>query len=247
MPWYEEWFDRDEYDLVYENRDEQEAERLMDLLERVARPAPGTAVLDVGCGRGRHARSLARRGFRVTGVDLSERALEKARERAAEEGFDICFRQGDMREPVCSECFDGVVNLFTAFGYFEEEDDHLRAIRAMAKALRPGGWFLQDFLNAAYVADTLIPEDTRRVGEMVFKQRRWIEDGRINKEITIHYCGTTTAHTFRESVRLFTLADFVRLYAAAGLDLVETFGDYTGAPHTPQAPRLILLARKRSR
>lgn len=245
MPWYEEWFNRDEYDLVYQNRDEEEAEALIDLVERVARPAPGDALLDVGCGRGRHALSLARRGYRVTGVDLSERALEKARRHAARKGLYIRFIQGDMRDAVCTACFDGVVNLFTAFGYFDDEADHLRAVRAMADALKPGGWFFQDFLNAEHVAATLIPEDTRRAGPLTFRQRRWIEDGRINKEITLRRDGTAPTHTFRESVRLLTLDDFRRLYDAAGLDLVDTFGDYAGGPFTPSSPRLILFSRKR--
>ena len=245
MPWYEEWFDRDEYELVYSTRDEREAEPIIDLLERVAAPPLHATILDVGCGRGRHARSLARRGYQVTGVDLSERALEKARQLTALEDLQVHFQQGDMREPVCQACFDGVVNLFTAFGYFEDEADHGRAIDAMATALRPGGWFLQDFLNASFVADTLIPEDTRREGDLELTQRRWLSNGRINKEITIHRCGTTNTHTFHESVRLFTLPDLQALYTGAGLDLVHTFGDYEGNAHTPSSPRLILFARKR--
>lgn len=240
--WYEEWFDRDEYELVYQERDEAEAEQLVDLLERVVAPRPADAILDVGCGRGRHARSLARRGYRVTGVDLSARAVCRARQRAAEAGLPLLFRRGDMREPLCNACFDGVVNLFTAFGYFEAEADHLRAVQAMAAALRPGGWLFQDFLNAPYVLDTLVPEDARRQPGLEIRQRRWVEDGRINKEITIHRDGD--AQTFLESVRLLGLDDFARLYAAAGLHLRATYGDYDGGPYAAEAPRLLLYARK---
>ena len=244
MSWYKEWFDRDEYELVYHRRDDTEAEKVIDLIERVAQPAPGATILDVGCGRGRHARSLARRGYRVTGIDLSERALERARRRAAEEGVTVTFRRGDMREPVCEACFDGVVNLFTAFGYFEDDAEHLRTIRAMTTALKPGGWLFQDFLNAPFVARTLIPEDTRVEDGIRIRQRRVIEDGRINKRIELHKNGKTL--TFCESVRLLTLDDFRRFYDAAGLELMDTFGDYDGRPHTDASPRLILFARKRS-
>ncbi|GIV58208.1 MAG: methyltransferase [Rhodothermaceae bacterium] len=244
MSWYKEWFDRDEYELVYQQRDEEEAEQVVDLLERVARPAPGARILDVGCGRGRHARSLARRGYRVTGIDLSERALARARELAAEEGLAITFLRGDMRDPVCEGCFDGVVNLFTAFGYFDDDADHLRTLRAMATDLRPGGWLVQDFLNAPYVQRHLVPEDVRREDDLLIRQRRWIEDGRINKQIEIRRDGRT--FTFCESVRLLTLDDFRRFYAAAGLDLHATFGDYDGSSYHEDAPRLILYARKRS-
>jgi len=242
MPWYEKWFDRDEYELVYHNRDAGEAEEVIDLLEWVVAPPPGTAILDVGCGRGRHSITLARRGYRVSGVDLSERALGTARKRATRDGLDIAFLQGDMREPVCHACFDGLINLFTAFGYFEDEDDHLKALQAMAAALKPGGWLFQDFLNAPYVHRTLIPEDRRTEKNVEIIQRRWIEEGRINKEILFRRNGNT--HRFCESVRLFTLEDFEGLYAAAGLTIEQTFGSYDGLPSSPEAPRLILLARK---
>ncbi|GIV59249.1 class I SAM-dependent methyltransferase [Rhodocaloribacter litoris] len=244
MSWYREWFDRDEYELVYRQRDDREAERVVDLIERIVRPTPGAAILDVGCGRGRHARSLARRGYRVTGIDLSERALEQARRRAAEEGLPVTFERGDMRLPACDRCFDGVVNLFTAFGYFDDDADHARALGAMATALRPGGWLVQDFLNASFVRRHLIPEDVRHENGLLIRQRRWIDDGRINKQIELHQNGCTL--TFCESVRLLTLDDFRRLYDEAGLDLLDTFGDYDGSPHHEDAPRLILYARKRS-
>jgi len=245
MPWYKEWFDRDEYELVYQNRDEEEAEDLIALILRTVQPGPGTTILDVGCGRGRHAISLARHGYHVTGIDLSPRAIEKARQAAESEGLDITFRRGDMREPAGNASFDGVVNLFTAFGYFDDEADHLRAMRAMTTALKPGGWFVQDFLNASYVTGTLVAEDVRTEGELTVVQRRWISEGRINKKIIIHRCGTRTSHTFHESVRLLTLEDLEALFCEADLDLCETFGDYNGAPHTSDSPRLILYARKR--
>lgn len=243
MAWYEDWFDRDEYEMVYQQRDVAEAERAIDLLVRTARPAPGAAILDMGCGRGRHARSLARRGYRVTGVDLSPRALDQARRRAVEEGLDITFQQGDMRTPVCDACFDGVASLFTAFGYFDDEGDHLRTVEAYAHNLRAGGWLFQDFLNAPYVESTLVPETHSEVGGVAITQRRWIEGGRINKTITLRRNGDE--HHFQESVRLLTLDDLRALYDAASLDLQHTFGDYHGAPYGPDTPRLILYATRR--
>ncbi len=240
MPWYEQWFDHDEYEQVYPHRDLAEAERCVDLIERTVHPTEGAEILDVGCGRGRHARVLARRGYRVTGIDLSARAVDTARRRAVEEGLEITFTQQDMRVTRCRACFDGVVNLFSSFGYFEEEKDHERALRAMAEALRPNGWLVQDFMNAPHVRKTLVPEDTRTEDGLAIRQRRRITGGRIEKEIALRRNGHEK--TFRESVRLLTLADFRRLYAAAGLELKDTFGHYDGRPHTDDSPRLILYA-----
>lgn len=198
MAWYQEWFDRDEYELVYQHRDEREAEQVVDLIERLVRPAPGSEILDVGCGRGRHARVLARRGYRVTGIDVAERALQIARERAEAEGLHhVRFLRHDMREPLCRECFDGVVNLFTAFGFFEDDADHLRALQAMATALRPGGWLVQDFLNADYVQRHLVPCDRFQLDGVEVVQERWIENGRVNKRIRLRRNGAEQVSTNR--------------------------------------------------
>jgi SAM-dependent methyltransferase len=244
MSWYEEWFWSDAYTQVYDHRDEEEAERLVDLIEREIDPSPQAHILDIGCGRGRHARVLARRGHCVTGIDLSEEAIGEARAEAAAEGLDATtsFQVGDMREPVCEGCADGVVNLFTSFGYFEEDAENQRALAAMATALRPGGWFLQDFLNAPLVVDSLGASDRVTEEGRTIHQHRWIEDDRVNKEITIEHDEGTD--TFQESVRLYTLDDLKEMYAAVGLTLVELFGDYDGADYTSESPRLLLHARK---
>lgn len=243
MAWYQEWFDRDEYELVYHRRDEREAEQVVDLIERLVRPAPDSEILDVGCGRGRHARVLARRGYRVTGIDVAERALQIARKRTEAEGLhNLLFLQHDMREPLCRTCFDGVVNLFTAFGFFEDDADHLRALQAMATALRPGGWLVQDFLNAEYVQRHLVPCDRFQLDGIEVVQERWIENGRVNKRIRLRRNGIE--QVFYESVRLLRLSDFQKLYRAAGLNLQAVLGDYAGRPFTSESPRLILYARK---
>lgn len=247
MAWYEDWFDRAEYELVYQRRDEHEAERVADLIEQVAAPAPEAKILDVGCGRGRHARALTRRGYRVTGLDLSEQAIRTARRRAAQEDLPIDFRQQDMRDPMGEEIFDGAVNLFSSFGYFEHDAEHQQVITRVAEALRPGGFFLQDFMNAPAVRDALVPESTRTERGLQIEEHRWIENDRIEKEITLHHGGdgaSDSPSTFRESVRLLRLEDFRRFYQHAGLRLVDTFGDYDGAPHDETSPRLIMLARK---
>jgi SAM-dependent methyltransferase len=247
MPWYEDWFDSAAYELVYEERDEEEAEKLADLVERAARPRPGAAILDVGTGRGRHARVLARRGYRVTGLDLSAHAVAVARARVAAEGLPperVAFIQGDMRALTFHEDFDGVVNLFTSFGYFEDDADHARAVHAMAGALRPGGWLVQDFLNAPYVRAHLVPEDEKAVEGVRVRQERWIEGDYVHKRIMLTPAHGGPPQVYTEHVHLLTLDDFAQMYADAGLRLAATFGDYDGGPCTPASPRLLLHAEK---
>jgi SAM-dependent methyltransferase len=255
MPWYADWFDRPEYERVYQQRDTEEAERAANLIERFAEPAPSARLLDVGCGRGRHARAFARRGYRVTGIDLSEKAIQAARRRADEEDLAIDFRRQDMREPMGTGAFDGAVNLFSSFGYFDHDEEHQQVIQHVAEALRPssgpGGFFVQDFMNADQVRASLVPESTRTEDGLQIDERRWIEDGRINKEITLRPGGdgarSEAPSTFRESVRLLELDDFRRFYERAGLRLESTFGDYDGTPYGEHSPRLIMVSRKSGR
>ena len=243
-PWYATWFDQDVYDVVYARHDGQEARGLVALICRTLALPPGAPVVDVACGRGRHAVELARQGFRVTGTDLSGRALAIARQRAREAGVDVDFRQADMRVPVCTACADAVVNLFTAFGYFEDEADDRRALAAMAQAVRAGGWLVQDFLNAPAVAAGLVPHSTRHEAGLTIEETRWIEGGRVNKRITLHAEGEAP-HAFDESVRLYTRADLEALHARCGLEVQHVFGDYDGAPHTGASPRVVLFSRKK--
>lgn len=242
MAWYEQWFSRDEYEIVYSNRNDAEAIELVDLIERTVIPAQGCSLLDVGCGRGRHAIEFARRGYRVTGLDLSERSLEVARELAEEEHLQIDFIAGDMRDPVGDNEYDGVLNLFTAFGYFEKWADHQRAVDAMAKAVKPGGFVVQDFLNPTAVENNLVPSDTRTVGDVSIDQRRWIEEGRILKEII--FSKEEESHTFYESVALLSRSEFETMYSDAGLVLDSIAGDYSGSAHEPDSPRMILFSHK---
>ncbi len=240
--WTPQWFGHKAYEWVYRHRDEREASRLADLIEQVARPEPGSHLLDVACGRGRHARVFARRGYRVTGVDINPDVLEEARRRSQREGLSITFLQADMRKLPFDATFDGVLNLFTSFGYFDTDEEHLQAIQSMSRALKPGGWLVQDFLNAPYVRRNLVPRDERTYGNVHILQERYISGIFLFKRITLQQEGKT--YTFVERVRLLERKDFEAMYKQAGLVLQSCLGDYEGTPWSPDIPRLILYARR---
>ncbi len=241
--WTPQWFGHPAYEVVYRQRNEQEASLLADLIEHTVQPEPGSRILDVACGRGRHARVFARRGYRVTGVDINPDVLEEARRRTLREGLSVTYLQADMRNlPFASE-FDGVINLFTSFGYFDTDEEHVRALTSMCRALKPGGWLVQDFLNASYVRHHLVPHDERCYNGLHIVQERYIDEaGFLFKRITLRE--KTRVETFVERVRLFELEDFKAMYRQAGLNLQACFGDYQGAPYRPDSPRLILYARR---
>lgn len=241
-PWYAQWFDRSEYETVYAARNDSDAERMIHRIVDSTSLVPGATVLDVACGRGRHARAFARMGYRVTGIDLSPRAIETARRMAVQEDLDIDFEEGDMRVAPCRGCFDLVVNLFTSFGYFERDEDHQKSIDAMARSMKSDAWLVQDFMNVDRVVADLVPIDERREGALRVVQRRWVEGPRLVKEITLRQAASPD-QVFTESVRLLRLKDFETMYRVAGLRLDRVFGDVDGTDFTPDSPRMIMIAR----
>ena len=121
-------------------------------LVRLLRLPAGAKILDVPCGYGRHSIELARRGFRVTGIDISAALLAQARRAAADLGVEVEFRRRDMRRLAYRGRFDAVLNLFTSFGYFGDAGD-LEILRRFRRALRParagepGGWLVLHLIN----------------------------------------------------------------------------------------------------
>lgn len=238
--WYEAWFDSPYYSILYRHRDEEEARRFIDRLLVWLHPAPGARVLDLACGKGRFAVYLAKKGFQVTGLDLSARSIGEAR---LQEGPNLAFYQHDMRLPFRVNYYDYLFSFFTSFGYFPSEKDDLRTLKSVRSGLRKGGVFVLDYFNSAYVESFLLGEETREIDGITFHLHKRIEGNRVKKRIWFEDAGRK--FEYEESVRLFTLEDFERLFRLAGLQLSDTFGDYRLQPFDPvESPRLILIGRK---
>jgi SAM-dependent methyltransferase len=236
--WFEHWFG-EEYLELYPHRDDEEAERVAALLESRGVVRRGDRVVDLACGAGRHAVALSRIGARVVGLDLSLPLLRAGQRRWQ----DARLVRADIRVlPLRTGGADAVVNLFTSFGYFEQDAEHERVIVDVARVLRTGGRFALDFLNAQQVRATLVPRDERPVnGRSVIQERRLEKDGRYVIK-TIHLAGE--GRSFMERVRLYERADFERMFDAAGLAIDAVLGDYDGSPFAARSPRLLMLARK---
>jgi SAM-dependent methyltransferase len=240
--WFAAWFDSEHYHKLYAHRSDAEAARFIDaLVERQILNA-GAAVLDLGCGAGRHARYLASRGFDVTELDLSEESLRHAR---AGESATLRFVRQDMRMPFGERRFDHVVNLFTSFGYFEDEADNLTVVQNIVDSLRPGGSVVVDYLNVRAAERHLTPaEETARDG-VTYRISRWADWRHLFKRIVIRD-GHATPVAFVERVAKLGLEDFRFMFALCGLAVEQIYGDYALAPFDPEtSPRLILVGRKR--
>lgn len=237
--WYKEWFNTSYYHKLYQHRDENEARQFIDNITAKLKPADHWHFLDLACGRGRHAVYLHEKGYAVTGIDLSPRNIEFAKQFEEE---NLRFETADMRHPFGEEKYHCILNLFTSFGYFDSLDDSQRACLQIKKALKPGATLVMDFMNVQKVILGLVEQEVREVEGITFRIERSVRDGKVVKTIRFEDRGEDFA--FEEKVQLLELADFKRLFGQAGLELVELYGDYElNAFDKKHSERLILIAR----
>ncbi len=241
--WYASWFDSPYYPLLYRHRDEAEAANFIAALCQYLQPEPGSTALDLACGRGRHALVMARQGLRVTGLDLSESSIREAQSLAeAHPALSLGFARHDMREIYETGAFDLVFNLFTSFGYFEDNNDDLRVLQAIWAALKPGGRFVFDFLHAPYVQETFVPNEDKELEGVHFAISRHITESWIVKQIMVN----DGAHHYRffEQVRHYQPEDLMALLKQAGFEIQRQFGNYQLEPHAQESPRCIFICQK---
>lgn len=244
MDWFEEWFDSPLYEKLYADRDEKEAQQLIEFLEQTLLLEEYHAILDLGCGRGRHSHDLAQRGYEVTGIDLSPAAIETAREKAEQLGLDnVSFKVRDMREPLAQK-FDAIVNLFTTFGYFKTDDENASVLDSVVQMLKKEGLFVLDYLNAGKVKKTYVPEEEGEFHGLRYQIKRYIKNDAIHKDIVFAGEGLSKPRTYWERVKLYDLDWFKKEMAKLNLEIIGVKGDYQGSDFDPEeSPRLLIISK----
>jgi SAM-dependent methyltransferase len=244
--WYREFFD-DLYLRVYQPLEAPEqVRREVDFIVKALDLPAGAKILDLCCGQGRHSLELARRGFQVVGVDLSEALLYAARKRAESEGLDATFLQRDMREIDFNDEFDAVINMFTSFGYLESEVEDEKVLVKVAQALKSGGKFLLDILNRDRIVRNFQEHGWRAADEgwLVLEERTFDHlSGRIE---TRWVCVARDGVRYERlsSIRLYTASELRMMLEQAGLKVTGLFGNYDGSPYSWDSQRLIVVASK---
>jgi 2-polyprenyl-3-methyl-5-hydroxy-6-metoxy-1,4-benzoquinol methylase len=122
-----------------------------DFIEKEISHDKTTGILDIGCGTGRHAIELARRGYRITGIDLSESQLARAREKALQQNMEIDFQKQDARNlPFSNEFNLAIMICEGAFPLMETDEMNFRILQSAAKSLKPGGKLIFTTLNGLF-------------------------------------------------------------------------------------------------
>ena len=246
MEWWQSFFDETTGQIMFDEEAWQRAEQSCDALVSLLGLQPGAKILDLACGPGRFAIPLAQRGFRVVGLDICDVYLEQARVKAQEQGLQIEFIHGDMRSIPFEREFDAVINLFTSFGYFEREEDHLQVLKEVHKSLKPGGRFLLELQNRDWLIKHLQARDwVERPGFLVLNEHKFnFARNRIESRWIVLKGAERKEYTL--SLRVFTLAELLELFAQAGLKVLGYYGGLRGEPWSVEANRLALLAERAS-
>ena len=241
--WYKDWFNTDEYLLVYKHRDRSEAEILKNLVLKNVEREKVKLVLDMACGSGRHAISFAQAGFDVTAIDLSENLLNVAKSNAEKEKVNVDFILSDIRKFNPEKKFDLVLNLFTSLGYFEKDEENGEVIQKAFELMNSGGWFVLDYFNKNYILNNLIPITVENIAGKRITQTREIKNNRVEKNIIIRN-GEKESH-YQESVRLYSKEEVIKILERTGFEILKIFGDFDGSKFDANnSPRLIVFSKK---
>ena len=238
MEWFEDWFNSKYYHILYQKRDEREAENFIQNLSQFFKKED--KIIDIACGAGRHTIFLSELGYHTTGIDLSEESIKFAKEKSKGK---IPFEVWDMRKCYKKQEFDVALNLFTSFGYFNNKEDDFSAIKSMSENLKNDGILIIDFLNSKKVISNLIKTEIKEINGVQFNISRKVEDGFIIKNIEVIH--DEEKMSFQEKVKSLTKYDFSELLTFAGLQIIDTFGNYRLDVFNHQtSDRLIIRAKK---
>ena len=238
--WYQSWFNSPYYHILYSQHNDSEAEFFIDNLCSKLHSNAIASILDIACGRGRHSIYLNKKGFDVTGIDLSHANIEFAK---TYENEKLHFYEHDMRHLLYINYFNLALNLFTSFGYFESEKDHINALVSFRKSLKPNGLLVLDYFNSTRILSDLTDRETKTIDGIDFHITKRVENSKIIK--TIDFEDKGRAYHYTEEVVAFSCADFERLFKLSGFEIINTFGDYALNEYNEcTSNRLIFICRK---
>jgi len=243
--WWEDYFDQTFVSLYRDFLTPQRTAREIQGLREMVPLPPGGEVLDLACGWGRHSVELARAGFRVTGLDLSETLLARARKRAAAAGIGVDFVRGDMREVPWKERFDAVISLYSSLGYFLSDDEDLRVLRGARDALRGDGVFVLETMHRDHIVGDYATRDWWETddGTTVWVEREFDAVDGVSREWTRWSRGKERGEKYHE-LRVRTATGWDRLLRQAGLVPVDWYGDWELAPFIHTSEDLIVVCRR---
>ena len=218
--WFASWFDTSYYHILYKHRDDSEAQEFIRNIVSFLNIKKEDKLLDLACGKGRHSIFLNQLGYNVIGADLSKNSINIAKEFENER---LHFVEHDMRNSFKTK-FDVILNLFTSFGFFEDDNEDIKVLQNIKNGLNKNGIAIIDFMNAKKVIKQLVPEEIQQIDGITFNIKRYLKNGFIIKEINFNADGEH--HTFFEKVKCLDLTKINLYLDSVGFKIKHTFGNY---------------------
>ncbi len=238
--WFSEWFNTKYYHILYQNRDDNEAQLFIHNLFKFLDLKKESCILDAACGSGRHSVMVNHLGFKVHGMDLSPESINTAKTNESE---TLSFSVADLRKFKQPMSYDVILNLFTSFGYFDSKSDNLQVLSNFKESLRPNGTLVLDFMNAYKVKQNLVHKESKTLNQIDFNITRKVENNIIIKQIQFKD-HEGLERNYQERVSGFEKEDFQRLFQEVGFEICHIFGDYfLNEFDRIESPRLILVAK----
>jgi len=250
MEWWRELFNS-HWANIYSYKHKDTRREASGLAKMLGLPQ-GAEILDLCCGDGRISMSLARMGYRMTGLDLSETLLKKAKDKASRAGLKINWILGDMRRIGVKEQYDAVVNVFTSFGYFEEEGNDLAVLKAAWKALRDRGKLVVDVENVFFISQAAQIYGGQPMYRPIGNAGGWIEEimdfdpysqeSRLRLKLCLP--GSHKVKELSATYRIYSFTEMRRLLTEAGFIIEAVFGDFALSPYELNSQRMIVVSQK---
>lgn len=238
--WFSEWFNSPYYHILYQNRDEKEAEYFLQNVVHKLQFAPEHRIIDLACGKGRHAIYLNSMGFDVTGVDLACQSIDTASKYT---NSRLRFEVQDLRCLHAEQPYDFALNLFTSFGYFQSLEEDELVVKNIYSILKPKGRLLIDFMNSECVLQNLVERESKTINNIQFHISKWVENGFIHKKIEV--TDANCQFEFTEKVQALMLPDFQNILGKLNFTIIDTFGNYAlDSFKAGSSERLIIVAQK---
>ena len=252
--WFEGFFHGVTLDLWRKAIPPQQTIAEADFLAKALQTKPNARLLDVPCGNGRVALELAKRGYRVTGVDISTEFIDEARASASDNSHatagntdlaaHVEFVLGDMRSIEGDSLYDGAFCVGNSFGFMKYSDTG-KFLTGVARALKPGARFI---VETAMAAESLLPDfeeqTSHEVGDisLTVKERYSAEESCVDSEYIFERNGTS--ETRKAKHWIYTVAEIKRMLERAGFEVLEIFGSLKFEPYKLGSNDLIVIARR---
>jgi len=245
MKWWQSFFDKTYLNFGLKPL-ERKAKEEVDFILKVLKITKNTLILDIGCGAGRHSIKLAKRGYRIVGIDFKRDYINHCKERARKLSLKTKFMQVDMRNLKFKNKFDVVINVFTSFGYFKSEEENLEVLRKIAKALKKNGKFLIDVTNRDYIIKHFKKKGLTKLKYGYIRKERYFDFSTsiVNAKWTFLSKNKRKISEKKISCRVYSYHELKNMFEKVGLKVIKSFGNFKGEKISSNTKRLILIGRK---